>query len=189
MANEVLQKEGTKLLWADNGTYSPATNNDFGVTPAAARDIDIASVASDGARQSTKSSLGATRARQYAVMKSIEIALDPTAGDTLDIYWSPSPLLTAAVANAGGASGVDAAYSGYAASTLEEGLADMIYIGSLPLAVMNDADGVPQLGFVGVWSPPMEHGSLIEHNKSAQALHSDSVEAATLMTPIVDEVQ
>lgn len=188
MANEVLQKEGTKLLWADS-SYSPATNNDFGVAYAAARDIDIAGIASDAAQQSVKSSLGATRARQYAVMQSIEIALDPTAGDTSDLYWSPSTVLTAAVANAGGATGADGLYDGYTASSLAEGLAEMMYIGSLPLAVMNDSDGVPQLGFVGVWSPIMEHGSLIIHNNSAQAIHSASDESAVMMSPIVDEVQ
>lgn len=187
MANEVLQKEGTVVIWADT-TYAPATNNVLG-SWSSANDIDVAGLTADQARGSVKADMGETRARQHSVMMSVEMEDDPAAGETIDLHWSPSMVITAAVANAGGHDGVDGDYAGYGASTLAEGLAEMLYIGSLPLAVMNDADGVPQLGFVGVFSLPLRHGSLIWHNNSGVVVFADSLEAAVAFIPIIDEVQ
>jgi len=191
MANEVLQKQGTLLVWA-NSTYLPAaTNNQFGGVHDPGRDIDVVGLTTGQARESTKSSFGATRARQYAVMMSVEMATDPTAGDTIDLYWGPSPVTAAAEGNPGELLGVDGDYAGYTGgvSTLAEGLAEMLYIGSLPLAVMNTADAV-QAGFVGVFSPPTQFGILVWHNNSAVTVFAtDSIEAGVIFIPIVDEVQ
>ena len=95
----------------------------------------------------------------------------------------------AAVANSGGCSGADGAYTGYAASTLKEGLANLDYIGSLRLAIMNDADGVPQLEPIGRFSPLDRYGSLVVVNGSAAvAFHSDDVEFAVSFNAIHDDI-
>ncbi len=192
MANEILQKVGTQILFGDHaGDYDGGTgNNKLEVAGATDVQIACASLAAGAARQSAKVDLGAIRARKYSAMMSLEMEADPVAGETVDLYWSPSPSSTAAVANGGGCSGADAAYSGYAASTLAEALLNLIFIGSMNLAVMNDADGVPQLEMIGVFSPPDRYGSLVVVNGSAAvALHSDDVEFGVSFQPIVDEVQ
>lgn len=192
MANEILQKVGTQILFGDHaGDYVGGTgNNKLEVGTPTEVQIACASLAAGAARQSAKVDLGATRARAYSVMMSLEMATDPVAGEMVDLFWSPSPSSTAAVANGGGCSGADAAYAGYAASTLQEGLDNLIWIGSMNLAVMDDSDGVPQLEMIGVFSPPDRYGSLVVRNGSAaDAFHADDIEFGVSFQPIVDELQ
>lgn len=192
-ANEVLTKVDTpQFVFADHGTdYAGGTgNNSLEIAGSTDVQIDVTSLGAGAARQSAKIDLGATRANLYAVMMSLEMATDPVAGELVTLYWSTSVDTSAAVGNAGGASGADAAYAGYAASTLAEGLAGLTRIGSMNLAVMNDADGVPQLDFIAVFSPQDRYGSLIVVNGSAADLfHSDAVEFAVSFNPIVQEIQ
>jgi len=191
MANEVLQKQGDLITWADS-TYLPAAgNNQFGGVYAAATDIDIVGLLTNTARESTKVDLGATRARQIATFISFEMASDPAAGGTIDLYWSASTVLTAAEGNPGGTIGVDQDYVGYPGpdSTLAEGLAEMQYIGSFPVAVMNTADQV-HAGFVSVFSPVARYGALVWHNNTSVTIFAtDSIEAAVIFVSIIDEVQ
>lgn len=196
MANEILQKVGPQILFGDHaGDYvGGTTNNKLDVGAIAAGgdqipQISCASLAAGAGRQSAKVNLGATRAESYSVMMSLEMEDDPATGKTVDLYWSPSPSPTAAIANAGGCSGADAAYSGYAASTLAEGLDGLVFIGSMNLAVMNDLDGVPQLEMIGVFSPPDRYGSLVVVNGSGVALHANDVEFGVSLQPIVREIQ
>ena len=180
--NLVLVTVGTQIVFADHASdyVGGGGNNSLEIAGSTDAQIDIApagvGLASQLARQSVKVDLGATRAAAYGVMLSCEPADDPTAGDTIDLYWSMSPDSVAAVGNAGGASGVDAAYAASALRTLAEGLAQMLFIGSFRLAVSNDLDGV-QIGFVGILVPPDRHGSLIVHNNSAVSLHTEIITA------------
>lgn len=192
MANEILQKVGTQIVFADHGgDYIGGTgNNALEVGGGVDVQIDVTNLAAGAARQSVKVDLGAERARAYSVMMSLEMDTVPIAGESVDLYWSPSPQAAAAVANGGGCSGADAAYAGYAASTLAEGLLNLVFIGSLSLAVMNAGDGVPELEFIGVFSPPDRYGSLVVLNGSAgDDFFSDAVEFAVSFQPIVDEIQ
>lgn len=192
MANEILQKVGTQILFGDHsGDYVGGSgNNKLEIGTPTDVQISCANLAAGAARQSAKVDLGAKRPRAYSIMMSLEMATDPIAGETVDLYWSPSPSSSAAVANGGGCSGADAAYAGYVASTLAEGLANLIFIGSMNLAVMNDADGVPQLEMIGVFSPPDRYGSLVVVNGSAaDNFHSDDVEFGVSFQPIIDEIQ
>lgn len=184
MPNEVLTKTGTVLIFADS-SYSPGTNTILGTRT---DDIDVVGLTSDQAREGVKADLGATRAKQYSVDMTVEMATDPTAGDTIDIYWSESHSGTAAVGNMGNVTGADADWAGAVGETLAESLKHMIYIGSLVLAVQNDTDGV-QIGHVGIFSPSQRYGVLVWHNNSGVVVHSDSIECAVRFSPIVDEVQ
>lgn len=192
-ANEVLTKVDTpQFVFADHATdYIGGTgNNSLEITGSTDVQIDVTSLGALAARQSAKVDLGAKRSSRYAVMMSLEMATDPVAGETVDLYWSASVDSSVAVANAGGCSGADAAYAGYSASTLAEGLRGLTYIGSMNLAVMNDADGVPQLDFIAVFAPQDRYGSLIVVNSSAADLfHDDAVEFAVSFNPIVQEIQ
>ncbi len=191
-ANDILNTVGTQIVFADHGTdyVGGTTNNSLEIVGSTDVQIDVTSLGALAARQSVKVDLGATRATSYSVMMSLEMATDPVAGELVNLYWSPSVDSSAAVGNSGGASGADAAYAGYAASTLAEGLVELIFIGSMSLAVMNDADSVPQLGYIAVFSPPDRYGSLIVENGSAADLfHTDAVEFAVSFQPIALEVQ
>ncbi len=192
-ANEVttIVKTG-QLVFADHaGDYIGGTgNNSLEIADSTDVQIAVGALTAAAARQSAKVDLGANRAREYSVMMSFELASDPAAGGSVRVYWSPSPDSSAAVANGGGASGSDAAYSGYAASTLAEGLDNLINIGEVNTAIMNDADGVPQLEFVGVFPPPDRYGSLIVVNNTSVAFHSDDVEFAVSFNPsLVPEIE
>lgn len=184
--NQVLQTTGTSFVWA-NSTYSPGANTSLG-TYDAAYDIDMAGITTGAARQSIKADLTATHAAEYLVEMTVEPATDPAAGGTMDVYWSESASATAAVGNMGGCTGADGAYTGYSTLTLDEGLAQMKYVGSLSVGVANDVDGV-QIGTVGVASPVQRYGCLVVVNNTSVSLHSDSVEFAVRFTPIIPDIQ
>lgn len=192
-ANEIQTKVTTpQFVFADHGTdYIGGTgNNSLEIAGSTDVQIDVTDLAATAARQSAKIDLGSIRPGLFAVMMSLEMATDPVAGETVDLYWSASVDSSAAVGNAGGCSGADAAYVGYAASTLAEGLKGLTFIGSMILAVMNTGDGVPQLEFIAVFAPQDRYGSLVVVNGSAaDAFHSDAVEFAVSFNGIVQELQ
>lgn len=181
--NQILQVTGTDIIIA-NSTYSPGTNTTLGTRT---DDIDVVGLTANQAREGVKIDLGATHAMSYSVDMTVEMATDPTAGDTIDLYWSESHSTTAAVGNMGNVTGADADWAGAVGETLAESLKHMTYIGSLLLAVQNDLDGV-QIGHVGVFSPIQRFGVLVWHNNSAVVVHSDSIECAVRFTPIIPDI-
>lgn len=187
MANEVLVKQGTALVFGVTGSFSPA---DPGTQWASAiTDVLTLSAVADGAgRQSTKTDLGATRAAQYAVYGCVDFTGEtPTAGNSVDYYWAPSTSATAGTGNVAGNSGADAAAPGGALGsiTLAEFLLQCQYIGQL---VVHDG-AVVQNGYVGTFSPKERYGQLIVVNNSGDAFEADDVEMHQAMIPIVDEIQ
>lgn len=189
MPTETLIRADPTIFVIANSTYSPDANDTLGTIT---DDIDVDGLTAGQAREGVKIDLGVNHAESFSVDLSCEPALDPTVGDTVDLYWSPSDSATAAVGNLGpDVTGADADYAGTGHGyTLAEALVQMIYIGSLILAVQNDADGV-QLGRVGVFAPgPQQYGVLIYHwNTATVAFHSDSIESAVRFTPIIPEFQ
>jgi len=182
--NQILQVTGTDIIIADS-TYSPGTNTTLGTRT---DDIDVVGLTADQARMGVKIDLGATHAELFSVDMTVEMATDPAAGDSIDLYWSESHSTTAAVGNMGGTSGADADYSGYATMTLAESLLHLTKIGALPLGVQNDLDGVV-IGHVGVFAPVQQFGVLVWHNNSGVVVHSDSIECAVRLTPIIPDIQ
>lgn len=181
--SEVLIKSSpsvANIVLANSGDYS----GDLGDQT---DQIDLTSLAALAARQSAKVDLGATRAPLYSVFAAIEFATAPVVGETIDFYWSPSPSVTAATANAGGASGADAAYDGYSAN-LADSLKQLEFIGSLVLTVQ--ATTTVQFGLIGLLVPRLRYGSLIVVNSSAaDNLLADAVEMGVLLHPIVEAIQ
>lgn len=187
MANEFLVKDGTAVAFGVTGSFSPA---DAGTQWAAAiTDVLTLSGVVDGAgRQSTKVDLGATRAKQYAVLGCVDFTGEtPTAGQTVDYYWAPSTSGTQGTGNVAGNSGADgAAPAGALGSiTLAEFLEMCTDIGPL---VIHDG-GVVQNGVVGVFEPPTRYGQLVVVNNSGDAFEADDVEAHQVLVPITDELQ
>lgn len=143
-----------------------------------------------GARQSARLDLGIgslfSRSQRYRVMATFEIAATPSAGQTIDLYWSPSTESDPGVGNQGGASGNDSAYTGYNNNNLAS-LKHCIFIGSL--VVTANATPTVQAGFVGTFTPPTRYGSLIVYNGSGAALHSTEASQAITFTPDDDVIE
>jgi len=187
MANEVLQKAGTQLVFADHATdfVGGAAKTSLEVAGTDVQ-LDTTDLANTAGRESAKVNLGTTRARQYSLMGSFEFAATPVTGEHVDFYWAPSPISTAANGNPMSIDGVDAAApSGI--GTLAELIAVCQFIGSF--IVTNDPTTAVQTGYIGTFSPTEQHGILLVVNESDAAFHSDAVETHFVMTPIIDEVQ
>ncbi len=185
MPNNILYVVGTPIVYADTTDYSPTAARTLGTRT---DQIDVTSLAAAAARQGAKVDLGATRAMLYDVRINFEIAADPTAGGSVDLYWSPSQSTTANVGNVGHCTGADAAYAAIAGYTLAELLTHLHFIGAAPVAVQNDGDGV-QSAHVGVFSPTGRYGSPVIVNSCSQAFHGDAVEFAILLEPMIAQIQ
>lgn len=187
MPNEVLQKVGTQIVFADHaGDFAPAAANSLEQGTPTDVQLSLASVADTAARQSAKVDLGATRARSYAVKAAFELAATPTAGEVIELYWAASPDSVAANGNPGGCSGSDAAYTGYSSN-----LADSVQQLELIGVFVCTAQATPtiQIADCGVFSPSEQYGSLVVKDESGAAFHTDDVESHVVFNPIVDEVQ
>ena len=185
MANKVLIAANTPpIVWADTTDYA-------GDGGARTHQILLAALAAGAARQGDKADMdtgGVTDrfARWYAVTLRIEMDIASADGLTVDLYWAGSLIVTAAIANPGGTTGSDAAYTGTAAGTLEEGLLQLEPIGSL--ALQNDiATVVQQQTFIT--RIPTQFGMPVVVNNSDQAFEGDDVEMSITFTPLEDEIQ
>ncbi len=188
MPNEVLQKVGTQILFADHSGdwVAGADKTSLLVGAPTEVQIDLTTLADAGGRESAKFDFGATRAAAYSCMAAIEAdATGFTAGQTVDFYLAPSPETTAADGNPGQIDGVDAAAPSGAGS-LAELLLQLILIGSL---VVENTPSTVQIGHVGTFSPPERYGILVVVNNGGQAFLADAVEHHVVFNPIVDEVQ
>ncbi len=179
MPNEILVKDGTPVCWADTTDYNSAGS---GITRT--HQIDLTSIANGAAREGAKANLGATRAARYAVLVGIEFDVAPTAGQTVEFYWSCSYSSTAATGNTGGAAGADQAYK---AAEEDEWKKQLLLLGVL--VATNDAATTVQRQLVGIFCPPTRYGMPVVVNKSGQAFEGDAVEMYVALIPITDEVQ
>jgi hypothetical protein len=179
MANEILQKTGTPVVFADVTDYV-STLSGFTRT----HQLDLTSIANNAARQSNKADLGALRAARYSVEVGIEMDVAPTAGATVEFYWSASHSATDGTGNDGGASGADGAYK---AGEEDEWKLQNIPLGNLVLTA--DAATVVQRQCVGFFEPPNRYGQVIVVNKGGQAFEGDAVEMYVALIPIIDEAQ
>ncbi len=179
LPDSLVHQVGTVIVLADTTDHSPATNNNLGTRT---DQIDLTSVADSAARQSDKLDFGASRAPMYSMYAAFEFAATPVAGETVEIYLAPSMSTTAAVGNPGGVTGSDAAYTGTSASTLEESVLQLMYIGNF--VCTDDLTGTVQISQIGQFVPPERFGSIVVKNESGAAFHSDMVETSILITPV-----
>jgi len=179
MPNEILQKTGTPLVWA-NATDFSSTGSGFART----HQLDLTSLPNTAARQGAKADLGATRARQYAVVAGVQPNVAATAGTVVEIWWSSSTSGTAGTGNTGGAGGADAAYK---AAKEDEWKQQLQYLGSLVLT--NDGGTNVQYQCVGYFTPADRYGMPVVVNKSGVTLKNNGIEMFMALVPLVDEVQ
>ena len=185
MSNNILYTVGTPIVVADVTDYSPAAATTLGTRT---DQIDVTDLAAANARQSAKLDFTATRAPIYDVRMTFELATDPAAGGSIALYMSPSQSGTANVGNMGLCTGADAAYAAAGGYTLAELLTHLHFLGTVPTAIQNDADGV-QIAHVGLFAPTARYGCLVVVNNCSVAFHSDAVEFAVLFEPIIPQIQ
>ncbi len=171
MAVEILIKDGTDLVWTSSG---------------ADHVITLTSLADAAYRQGAKGDFGATRGRQYAV--TLQIDSDGTGADangTAVLYMSWSNSVTAGTANDGGASGADAAYTGYS-SNAADSAKQLMRIGTLPMHEV--ADSIQRM-LIGIITVPKRYGSPVVLNSSGQAFGNTATDHRIEFHPIIDESQ
>lgn len=193
--NKVLIAQGGTV--ADEKQISFADHaGDFSATAAnvievgAPRDVDLAlaSLADGAGVNSDQVDLGATRAARYSVDAALEFAATPTAGEVVELYWSPSANSTVSAGNPGNPDGVDGSYTGDGGGTLAESVLQMQHIGDFVCTDLETSGGV-QIAHVGIFSPAQRYGQLIVKNASGAAIHSDDVECNIVFTPMTDDIQ
>ena len=159
MANEVLIKTGTPVVWADSTDYS-STNSGLTRT----HQLLLENLANGAARQGAKADLGATRSRRYTVRVGFEFNSAPTAGLLVEVWWSSSFSATAGTGNTGGTSGTDSAYK---AAEEDEWKQQLIAMGSLVATA--DGNTTPQYQDIGTFEAPDRYGMPVVVNKSGVA--------------------
>jgi len=139
--------------------------------------LTFAGVLNTEAREGGKGDLGEQRAEYWTAEPFIELVAAPTAGLTVELFWSNSNSAVPATENDGGASGVDGDYKN---GEEEEWVAQLDCIGILRLT--NDIQPVLQKKTF-VFRPKLRWGSPIILNKSGQTFHSDDNAMKLVLTP------
>lgn len=189
MANEILVKQGTEIVFGVTASFDPADDATNMTALDAITDLlTLSGVLNGAGRQSTKVDLGTPRAPLYSVFAAVDYTGEtPTAPGQVDYYWAPSTSGTDANGNIAGNSGADgdAPDGALGTITLAEFLAQCQFIGSL---ITHDGASV-QNGYVGTFSPKERYGQMITVNNGGDAFEADDVEMHTVLKPIITEVQ
>ena len=160
MANEILVKQDTDITWTSAGGTEVIT---------------LTSLADGDGRMGEEHDFGATFAARIRVMLEVDFNVAPTAGLTVDVYWSSSHDGTD---YDGECTGADAAYNA------EDDMKRLHYVGSL--VASNDTD--PQMAS-WVMFLPARYGLPVVSNQSGQALTNVGTDQIVTVTPLIDEVQ
>ena len=160
MANEILQKQGTEIVWTSSGGDEVIT---------------LTSLANGDGRMAEEHDFGATHAARVRIALELDFNASPTAGETFDLYWSSSHDGTD---YDGECTGSDAAYND------EDDMKRLHWVGSL--VCTNDTDPQRQSW---VFYLPARYGLPVVSNQSGQALTATGTDQIITVTPLIDEVQ
>ena len=160
MANEVLVKQDTDVVWTSAGGDEVIT---------------LTSLADGDGRAGDEHDFGATFAARVRLSLELDFNVAPTSGEAVNVYWSSSHDGTD---YDGECTGSDAAYNS------EADAARLYYVGSL--IASNDTD--PQRAS-WVFFLPARYGLPVISNQSGQALTATGTDQVVTVTPLVDEVQ
>lgn len=152
------QTQGTTLTWTSSGGD---------------KTLDLSSLASAAGRQGDEHDFGATFPERVRIELVVDFNAAPTAGLTMDVYWSSSDDGTN---YDGECTGSDAAFA----------LADcarLHYVGSL--VASNDTD--PQRAS-WVFFLPARYGLPVVYNASGQALTNVGTDQIVTVTPLVGDI-
>jgi len=160
MANDILQTQETTVTW----------------TSAAGDEVlTLTSLANGEGQMGDEHDFGATHSARVRIQLEVDFNAAPTAGLTVDVYWSSSADGTD---YDGECTGSDASYDS------EADMLRLHYVGSL--VASNDTD--PQIASWVFWLPA-RYGLPVVSNQSGQALTATGTDQILTVTPLTDEVQ
>ena len=182
---DVTVEVGTQISLANHaGTFAPFSASNLEIGTPVQIELDASSVADDAAVQSGKFDLGANRAPRYSVQSTVGFGSAPTTGERVDYYIGWSVTSSAALANPGGLIGSSSGYTGGPNLTLDEGLSQLDFVGSMVLGAYAGNQTSP----VGTMVPKERYGVLVMVNRSGQSITGSGVDTHTVLTPMIDDV-
>lgn len=162
MANEILTKQGTTIVWTSSG-------GDKAIT--------LTSLANNAGRIGASLDRGATHSRKMRFWLQVDFASSPTDGTTVDLYLITSDDNTNWD---GGTSPTDAALG--SADTLR----NYVYVGSL---VCDNLTSPNQSQAFEIELGARYIAPVVYNNGTGQALTATGTDQIIRMTPIIDEIQ
>jgi len=160
MANEILQKQGTSVVWTSSGGDEV---------------LNLASLADGDGRAGDEHDFGATHAARYRVSLEVDLNAAPAAGEVIYVYWSSSRDGTD---YDGECTGSDSAYNA------EADMRRLHFIGALVVSNDTDVQRASWLFFL-----PARHGLPVINNQSGVAFTSTGTDQKLTVTPLIDEIQ
>lgn len=160
MTSEILQKQGTSVVWT-------SAAGDYVLT--------LTSLADGAGRMGAKHDFGATHAPRVRIALKIDANVAPAAGEVMEVFWSSSH--DDSVFD-GECTGSDAAYSD------EDDAKRLHFVGVL--VASNDTD--PQYAS-WVFFLPARYGLPVVFNQLGQALTATGTDQVLTVTPLIDEAQ
>lgn len=160
MSNDILQTQESDVIWTSAGGTEVLT---------------LTSLANGNGRMGDEHDFGATHSARCRIQLEVDFNAAPTAGLTMDVYWSSSADGTD---YDGECTGADAAYNS------EDDMKRLYWVGSL--VASNDTD--PQIASWVFWLPA-RYGLPVISNQSGQVLTATGTDQILTVTPLTDEVQ
>ena len=160
MANEILVKQDTDVVWTSAGGDEVIT---------------LTSLATGDGREGDEHDFTATFSSRVRISLEVDFNAAPTAGLTVDVYWSSSHDGTD---YDGECTGGDAAYNS------EDDMKRLHYVGSL--VASNDTDPHRQSW---IFFLPARYGLPVISNQSGQVLTNVGTDQIVTVTPLIDEIQ
>lgn len=183
--------DGVSFIFAFDTDWPGSPTQGWSATVDA--EINLGSLANAGAQQSAKADLTVNRDVEYKIEVSVETDTDATIGGTIDVYVGWSDSATAGTGNPAALSGTDSGYTGGTGGALVDALKLLEFVGSLSLQGTEDADGVPQVGQIGIISPKARYLMIVVVNNSGAILGSGGTgvadELAVRVTGLTLQVQ
>lgn len=160
MANEILQKQGTDIVWTSAGGDEVLT---------------LTSLADGDGRMGEEHDFGVTHAPRVRISLEVDFNVAPTAGEVVEVFWSSSHDGTDYDAECTGA---DAAFNS------EDDAKRLHLVGVL--VASNDTDPQRQSW---IFFLPARYGVPVVMNQSGQVLTNVGADQILTVTPLIDEVQ
>lgn len=182
---DVTVEVGTQISLANHaGSFAPFSGSNLQIGTPTQIELDVSGTADDSSDQSEKFDLGANRAPRYSVQSTMGFGSAPTTGERLDYYVGWSTTSSAALANPGGLIGSASSYTGGPNLTLDEGLSQLDFIGSLVVGAYAGNQTSP----IGTMVPKERYGSLVVVNRSGQSITGSAADNHVVLTPMIDDV-
>jgi hypothetical protein len=174
MSNNIYLTDSTPIIWASGfGNYQLSLQmcgTGLNVGPC---------------RVGAKGDLGASRPEQYCGFLSVQFNYAPTAGNSIQVYWAPSPSSTAGAWNPANLAGVDGTWNGYTTDA-SQAVRQLQMIGAMSVS----ATTTTQVCDLGPFTPYYRYGfPVIYMNDCTQPLASSNAPHFLALYPAIDQVQ